>query len=76
VRGAPVFNSHGSFAAAPQVGQGTENICFTVSSLDFTTAHHAGFSNGKMLSIAHFQQFEKRFIPNWSRPGLFSDSEQ
>jgi hypothetical protein len=37
VRGAPVCSSQGSLAAAPQVVQGTANICFGVSSLVFIT---------------------------------------
>jgi hypothetical protein len=37
VRGAPVCNSQASPIAAPQVIQGTDNICFGVSSLVFTT---------------------------------------
>ena len=36
VRGAPVCSSHTSPTAAPQVVQGTDNICFGVSSVDFT----------------------------------------
>jgi hypothetical protein len=36
VRRAPVCSSQGSSVAAPQVGQGTEHICFSVSSLVFT----------------------------------------
>src|ERR1035437_5405996 len=36
VRGAPVCSSQTSSVAAPQVGQGTDNICFGVSSLVFT----------------------------------------
>jgi hypothetical protein len=35
MRGAPVWSSHASPVAAPQVGQGTDDICFTVSSLVF-----------------------------------------
>jgi hypothetical protein len=35
VRKAPVWSSHASPVAAPQVGQGTDNICFAVSSLVF-----------------------------------------
>lgn len=38
VRGAPVCNSQTSPIAAPQVLQGTDNICFVVSSLAFTAA--------------------------------------
>src|SRR5258707_933497 len=37
VRGAPVFSSQGSVAAAPQVGHGTEIVCLRVRSLLFTT---------------------------------------
>lgn len=36
VRGAPVCNSQTSPMAAPQVPQGTDSICFGVSSFDFT----------------------------------------
>jgi len=36
VRKVPVCSSQASSAAAPQVGQGTESICFRVSSLVFT----------------------------------------
>ena len=35
VRGAPVCSPQASAAAAPQVGQGTDKICFNVSSLLF-----------------------------------------
>jgi hypothetical protein len=37
VRGAPVCSSQASPIAAPQVLQGTDNTCFGVSSLVFTT---------------------------------------
>ena len=36
VRGAPVRSSQASFSVAPQVGQGTDNICLRVRSLVFT----------------------------------------
>ena len=36
VRGAPECSSQTSPTAAPQVVQGTDSICFGVSSLDFT----------------------------------------
>jgi hypothetical protein len=36
VRSAPVCSSHASPVAAPQVVQGTDNICFGVSSFVFT----------------------------------------
>jgi len=36
VRRAPACSSQASSVAAPQVGQGTDNICFRVSSLVFT----------------------------------------
>jgi hypothetical protein len=38
VREVPVFSSHTSPMAAPQVVQGTANICFAVRSLVFTMA--------------------------------------
>jgi len=37
VRGAPVWSSHTSPAAAPHVAHGTEDICSAVSFLVFTT---------------------------------------
>jgi hypothetical protein len=37
VRKAPACSSQAFSVAAPQVGQGTDNICFGVSSLVFTT---------------------------------------
>jgi hypothetical protein len=37
VRKAPECSSQASSIAAPQVGQGTDNICFGVRSLVFTT---------------------------------------
>jgi hypothetical protein len=36
LRGTPLCSSQTSFVAAPQVGQGTESVCFMVSSLLFT----------------------------------------
>src|SRR5258706_16236230 len=53
LRWAPVFSSHGSSIAAPQVGQGTENICFKVSSLAFTTSS----CNGRQWENAHYCSF-------------------
>ena len=37
VRGSPVWSSQTSPMAAPQVSHGTEDICWAVSSLVFTT---------------------------------------
>ncbi len=38
---APVFSLQGSLIAAPQIVQGTESICFPVSSLVFTATRAA-----------------------------------
>jgi len=41
VRGAPVCSSQASSLVAPQVGQGTDNICFRVRSLVFTATGYS-----------------------------------
>src|SRR5437667_5037203 len=60
LRRAPVCSSHGWPIAAPHVGQGTEDICFGVSWLLFTTPIMQPSTGGKMLNNAHFS-------PDWLR---------
>ena len=56
VRGAPVCNSQASPIAAPQVLQGTDNTCFGVSSLVFTTAS-CNVSSGEDVQYCSPQLF-------------------
>jgi hypothetical protein len=59
VRGVPECSSQASPIVAPQVLQGTHNICFRVSSLVFTWHRMQHSQYGKMFNIAHSQHISK-----------------
>src|ERR1700756_4829197 len=75
VRRAPVCSSHASPIAAPQVEQGTDNICFSVSSLVFTTTLCNVRQLGKCSIMLIFNALPKRQV-HCVRPAVFNNYEQ
>ena len=63
VRRAPVCSSQASPIAAPQVLQGTDNICFGVSSLLFTVTLCNVPADGKWSILHILNIFAKRQVP-------------
>ena len=62
VRNAPVCSSQASLIAAPQVGQGTDCICFSVSSFVFTTPSCNASTVGKCSIMLTFDKLAVRQV--------------
>jgi len=71
VREAPVCNSQTSPIAAAQVLQGTDNICFGVSSLVFTTAYCNVPQRKRCSILLTFNTLAKRQLPFWFSQRFF-----
>lgn len=85
VRGAPVCNSQASPTAAPQVPQGTDSICFGVSSFVFTIVrcnatskedvHYCTLLNTSFSNISNQQQSQRYLFPHQILLAIVSKSE-
>ena len=65
VRGAPVWSSQASPTAAPHVIHGTEDICFGVSSLVFTTAECNTSGRKTVLYCTFLIYLRERRVSFW-----------
>ena len=70
LRGAPVCNSQASPMAAPQVLQGTDNICFGVSSLVFTRTECNAYVRERCSILHIVKDIMKRRFHSWPTTAL------